>query len=75
MHVTGGIGGNQPGDPGKLAEVLMNVATQPNPPPHLVLGSDALGLAEKKAEAFRQVLEANRAVSVSTDFAAASTRN
>lgn len=75
MHVTGGINGNQPGDPEKLAEVLMGVATQANPPLHLVLGSDALGLAEKKAESLRQVLEANRAVSVSTDFAAATTRN
>lgn len=75
MHVTGAIHGNQPGDPDKLAEVLMTVATQANPPLHLVLGSDALGLAEKKADAFRQVLAANRAVSVSTDFAAAAVRS
>jgi NAD(P)-dependent dehydrogenase (short-subunit alcohol dehydrogenase family) len=71
MHVTGAIHGNQPGDPDKLAEVLMTVATQANPPLHLVLGSDALGLAEKKAEALRDGLQANRAMSVSTDFAAA----
>lgn len=75
MHVTGGINGNQPGDPEKLAEVLMSVATRANPPLHLVLGSDALGLAEKKTKTLRQVLEANRAISVSTDFAAAASRN
>jgi NAD(P)-dependent dehydrogenase (short-subunit alcohol dehydrogenase family) len=71
MHVTGSISGNQPGDPKKLAEVLMTVATQANPPLHLVLGSDALGLAEKKGATLRQALEANRALSVSTDFVAA----
>lgn len=75
MHVTGAIHGNQPGDPERLAEVLMTVATQANPPLHLVLGSDALGLAQQKTEALRQVLDANRAVSVSTDFAAATVEN
>lgn len=67
-HVTGNIHGNQPGDPDKLAEVLMAVATKGNPPLHLVLGSDALGLAEKKVETLSQALEANRLLSVSTDF-------
>jgi NAD(P)-dependent dehydrogenase (short-subunit alcohol dehydrogenase family) len=71
MHVGDAIHGNQPGDPDKLADVLMRVATQSNPPLHLVLGSDALGLAEKKAESLRQVLDTNRAMSVSTDFAPA----
>ncbi len=75
MHVTGAIHGNQPGDPEKLAEVLMNVATQANPPLHLVLGSDALGLAEQKTDALRQTLTANRAVSASTDFASTGARS
>ncbi len=69
QHVSGGINGNQPGDPDKLADVLMNVATMPTPPLHLVLGSDALRLAEQKVEAFRQMLEEHRAMAVSTDFA------
>lgn len=68
QHGAGGIHGNQPGDPDKLADTLMAVATMPMPPLHLVLGSDALGLAEKKAETFRQALDAHRAMSVSTDF-------
>ena len=68
-HVSGGISGNQPGDPDKLADVLMKVATMTTPPLHLVLGSDALGLAEQKVAAFRQTLDAHRAMSVSTDFA------
>jgi Short-chain alcohol dehydrogenase of unknown specificity len=68
QHVNGGIDGHQPGDPEKLASVLMNVATMATPPLHLVLGSDALGLAEQKTNAFRQALDEHRAISVSTDF-------
>ncbi len=68
-HLTGGIHGNQLGDPDKLAEVLMTVATSDTPPLHLVLGSDALGLAGKKVETFTQALASNRALSTSTDFA------
>jgi len=68
-HVTGNIHGNQPGDPEKLAEVLMSVATKGNPPLHLVLGSDALGLAEKKVETFSQSLASLRPLTMSTDFA------
>ncbi len=69
QHVSGGISGHQPGDPEKLADVLMNVATMPTPPLHLVLGSDALGLAEQRVETMRQALAAHRELSVSTDFA------
>lgn len=71
QHVSGGINGNQPGDPDKLADALMQVATSSNPPLHLVLGSDALGLAEQRVGTLRQALAENRALSVSTDFAAA----
>jgi NAD(P)-dependent dehydrogenase (short-subunit alcohol dehydrogenase family) len=67
-HLAGSIHGNQPGDPDKLAEVLMAVATKGNPPLHLVLGSDALGLAEQKFETFSQTLASHRTLSMSTDF-------
>jgi hypothetical protein len=50
----------------------MAVATNENPPLHLVLGSDALGLAEKKVETLNQALAARRALSMSTDFTAKS---
>lgn len=70
QHVSGGINGNQPGDPDKLADVLMKVATSATPPLHLVLGSDALGLAEQKVNTLRQALDGHRATSISTDFAA-----
>lgn len=67
-HLAGSIHGNQPGDPDQLAEVLMAVATQDTPPLHLVLGSDALGLAEKKVATFSEALDSHRVLSISTDF-------
>lgn len=69
QHLNG-IHGTQLGDPDKLADSLIEVAALEQPPLHLVLGSDALGLAEKKVEEMRETLEANRARSISTDFAA-----
>lgn len=74
MHVSGGISGNQPGDPERLATALMTVATQENPPLHLFLGSDALEHAEQKVDTLRQALAANREISISTDFRTADAR-
>jgi hypothetical protein len=36
--------GNQPGDPGKAARAILAVIDSPDPPAHLILGSDALRL-------------------------------
>jgi NAD(P)-dependent dehydrogenase (short-subunit alcohol dehydrogenase family) len=46
--------GNQPGDPRKGAEAIIDVVTSPEPPELLVLGADAVA-------GFRQVLDAQRA--------------
>jgi len=35
------INGNQPGDPVKAAQVLMQISEAENPPVHLFLGEDA----------------------------------
>lgn len=63
------INNNQPGDPNKLAEALIKVAEMPQPPVHLFLGSDAVGLADKKIAQMAEIISAHRAISVSTDFA------
>ena len=40
--VAGGLNHNQPGDPSKLADVLVAFADAPNPPVRLPLGSDTV---------------------------------
>ena len=55
------------GDPAKAANVLIDLVDHPEPPVHLVLGSEAIGLL-KHADAIRQAeLEKWMPVSVSTD--------
>jgi len=60
----------QPGDPARLAEVLVGFVDTPNPPVRLPLGSDTVAAIEAKHLRDRAILRDWRAVSVSTDFAA-----
>lgn len=60
---------NQPGDPQKLAEVLIAFTDAPNPPVRLPLGSDTVAAIEKKHAQDAAILSEWRTVSVSTDFA------
>jgi NAD(P)-dependent dehydrogenase (short-subunit alcohol dehydrogenase family) len=60
--------GKQPGDPTKAAAVLLHIASLPEPPLRLLLGSDAYAAAEKNA---LDKLESDRQwknLSVSTDY-------
>jgi NAD(P)-dependent dehydrogenase (short-subunit alcohol dehydrogenase family) len=55
------------GDPDKAAQVMVDLATHPNPPVHLVLGSEAIGFL-KSADAWRaEEMEEWLPVSISTD--------
>lgn len=55
------------GDPDKAAKVMIDVANHPEPPLHLVLGSEAVGILQR-ADANRQAeLEKWMQVSLSTD--------
>src|SRR5580700_4578213 len=61
--------GKQPGDPVKAAAALLHIASLPNPPLRLLLGSDAYNAAEQHA---LQKLELDRKwkdLSFSTDYA------
>ncbi|MBF4487394.1 oxidoreductase [Flavobacterium sp. CSZ] len=62
------INQNQPGDPVKLAEALIKVSHEENPPLHLFLGQDAYDMANQKIESVQKDLENWKAVSVSTGF-------
>ena len=66
--VAGGLNHNQPGDPSKLADVLVAFADVPNPPVRLPLGSDTVTAIEAKHKADSLILSEWRKVSSSTDF-------
>jgi NAD(P)-dependent dehydrogenase (short-subunit alcohol dehydrogenase family) len=68
--VAANLNHEQPGDPDKLAEVLVEFARAPNPPVRLPLGSDTVAAIEKKHASDALILEQWRAVSISTDFKA-----
>jgi NAD(P)-dependent dehydrogenase (short-subunit alcohol dehydrogenase family) len=60
----------QPGDPERLAKVLVEFVDAENPPVRLPLGSDTAAATEAKAAQLLEVVNAWRAVAVSTDFPA-----
>ncbi|WGF86282.1 oxidoreductase [Marinivivus vitaminiproducens] len=64
-----GLNHGQPGDPDKLARVLVDFADVPDPPVRLQLGSDTVAAMEAKHAADAAILAAWRTLSVSTDFA------
>jgi NAD(P)-dependent dehydrogenase (short-subunit alcohol dehydrogenase family) len=69
-----GYNGKQPGDPAKAAAVLLHVASLPDPPPRLLLGSDCYAAAEKSA---LEKLASDRRwkdLSISTDYSSDATR-
>jgi len=66
--VAAGLSHNQPGDPARLAQVLVEFVEAPKPPVRLPLGSDTVAAIEAKHEADAAILREWRSVSVSTDF-------
>jgi NAD(P)-dependent dehydrogenase (short-subunit alcohol dehydrogenase family) len=57
--------GQQPGDPAKLAEALLTIADEEQPPRRFIAGTDAIGLAEQKVADLHQQIEAFRDLSTS----------
>jgi NAD(P)-dependent dehydrogenase (short-subunit alcohol dehydrogenase family) len=62
--------GHQPGDPVKAAEVIALVASIPEPPLRLLLGTDAVNAVEKNDMDKIEVAKKWRHLSLSTDFVA-----
>lgn len=67
-NVASGLNHAQPGDPNKLAKVLIEFADEPNPPVRLPLGSDTVAAIEAKHASDAAILAEWRQVPVSTDF-------
>lgn len=61
--------GSQIGDPAKAARALLAIVDAPNPPAHLLLGTDALGLVRAKLAALSSEIDAWETVTRSTDHA------
>ncbi|EOT0768666.1 TPA: oxidoreductase [Pseudomonas aeruginosa] len=59
--------GKQPGDPSKAARAMLQAIDAENPPAHLLLGSDALGLVRQKLKALEEEIAAWEEVTRSTD--------
>lgn len=59
---------NQPGDPVRLAQAVMQLAASPTPPLRLPLGTDTLQVISEKNAFVEQETAQWRAVSASTDF-------
>lgn len=62
------VPGKQIGDPQKIAEVMINMAQVSEPPLRLLLGSDALQFAGYKVQMLQEGIEANREITLSTDY-------
>jgi NAD(P)-dependent dehydrogenase (short-subunit alcohol dehydrogenase family) len=57
--------GRQGGDPAKLAQALLTVAAEEQPPRRFIAGADAIALAEQKVAELRQQIDAFRELSSS----------
>lgn len=62
-----GLHGNQPGDPAKLAGVVLQLSRSENPPLHLPVGKDAVELFRSKAKINAKEVDEWAEISNSTD--------
>jgi NAD(P)-dependent dehydrogenase (short-subunit alcohol dehydrogenase family) len=62
------INGQQPGDPAKAVDVLLDVYERGDAPLHLFLGSDGYQMAQHKLREVSQALTDNAAITKSTDY-------
>ncbi|MGF1553588.1 MAG: SDR family NAD(P)-dependent oxidoreductase [Paracoccaceae bacterium] len=64
----GGLDGKQPNDPAKAAEAIVALVEHPEPPLHLALGADAVGVMRKKLAAVGADLDAWEATAKGVAF-------
>ncbi|MCC2976673.1 SDR family NAD(P)-dependent oxidoreductase [Sphingomonas sp. PL-96] len=68
LAYLGSIAGRQPGDPQRAASAILTLADAPEPPLHLLLGSDALRRAREKLDAVIDEIDRWEDLTRSTDF-------
>ena len=70
MRATSEISGHQPGDPVRIAQMIVGLADLPHPPRHLVLGHFGINAVSAKLQSSRDEIEAWRERGAATDFPA-----
>jgi NAD(P)-dependent dehydrogenase (short-subunit alcohol dehydrogenase family) len=60
--------GQQAGDPAKLAQALLTITAQEQPPRRFIAGADAIALAERKVADLQQQIDAHRDLSSSLAY-------
>jgi NAD(P)-dependent dehydrogenase (short-subunit alcohol dehydrogenase family) len=68
MEFWRGYNGQQAGDPAKLAQALITIARQEQPPRRFIAGADAVETAEKVAATLKQQTDAYRELSSSLAY-------
>ena len=64
------VDGRQPGDPEKLAQVILELADSENPPLHLPIGKDSINSFRNKVAQMSKEVEEWEAISGSTEYEA-----
>jgi NAD(P)-dependent dehydrogenase (short-subunit alcohol dehydrogenase family) len=57
--------GRQPGDPAKLAQALLTIADEEQPPRRFIAGADAIAIAEQQVAVLQQQIDTQRDLSTS----------
>ena len=68
MEFWKGYNGQQSGDPAKLAQALITISSQEQPPRRFIAGADAVGTAEQVAAMLQQQTDAYRELSSSLAY-------
>jgi NAD(P)-dependent dehydrogenase (short-subunit alcohol dehydrogenase family) len=66
-QAVGQLHGNQPGDPAKLAQVILKLAESENPPLHLPVGKDSVSSFRAKTAKMEKEVAEWEEISISTD--------
>jgi NAD(P)-dependent dehydrogenase (short-subunit alcohol dehydrogenase family) len=68
MTMTSGYSGQQPGDPVRAAQAIIDIALSEHAPRHLVMGAFAFDTATKRLKARLDEIEAWRETALATDY-------
>ena len=68
MKATAGYSGQQPGDPVRAAQAIIDITQTPNPPRHLVLGAWGWDAVTQRLKARLDEIEGWRDTAVATDY-------